>query len=83
MVVWVLKKAWAPLREVFADTPVILIPLAISIHRDCYTLLQVYLESRLTAPSASDAPWDPWDVTALGTSAIPWILYAFLPSLIF
>lgn len=82
-VIWALKKAWTPLSEVFEDTPVILISLAISIHRDCYALLQLYLQSDQTASPVPGPPWDPWDVTALGTSAVGWILYAFLPSLIF
>ena len=82
-VIWVLNTAWAPLKEVFEDTPIILVPLAISIHRDCYTLLRLYLESHLTASPVPGAPWDPWDLTALGSSPILWILYAFLPSIVF
>lgn len=78
-VVWALKKAWAPLRGVLEDTPAVLVPLAISIHRDCYTLRQLFLQG----PTTPGPPWDPWDVAAMGSSPIPWIIYAYLPSLIF
>ena len=70
--VWALEKTWGFLREILEDTPVILVPLLVSIHRDCYSLLR--------SDPMSPAPWDPWDVTALGTLFALWILYAYLPS---
>ena len=76
---WALKKAWVPLRDVLEEIPVMIAPLAFSIHRDCYDLLRMSLQSGPTPGPA----WDPWDVSAAGESPISWVIYAFLPSLIF
>lgn len=74
--IWALRKAWAPLDAVLQDTPAILVPLLISLHKDGFHLIHLYLHTDPTAPLG---PRDPWAVSARGFSPVTWVLWAFLP----
>ena len=82
-VVWVLRSAWEPLRVIFEDLPVLLVPVALSIHRDIYALRQLHQALALAAQSGRETAWDPWDASAKDAFLIPWILYVYLPSWLF
>lgn len=75
-VLWALRKAWTPLNVIFQDTPAVVTPVLLSLHRDGFHLIYLYMHTDPTSPLG---PQDPWSMSARGFSPITWILWAFLP----